>query len=470
MWSFIEESLVSFRKYFSRTAAFSWFCILVIGIIIRSDHLGVTSVIRDLNLAYSCYENLIHFFRSSAFSLDDLVDHWYAYVNSLFCAYLYRNERLVFIIDGVKQSKEGHYMPGVKKLANDSDTQSKPQTMHGHMAGMLSLLIGNAEKMAALPLKMTIQDGVRAMSRWAGSGVSGESHIVQMFQMTSDAVVKFAKPAIVLADRLFLTAAAIEVIIQHNLKNKHKLHLVTKCKKNVVAYMKPEKKKGRGRPRKKGKAIHLNRLFDHVKWFRQKTMTLYGKQTVVRYCCVNLLWGVGRYYELRFVLVAYDNVTSILATTDLTMDPEDVIALYAFRFRIEHLFRSLKQFYGGFAYHFWTKAMPRLNRYKKKGDPDPLTLVTDLKDRARIIAALRATEVYMFICMAAIGINMILSIRYEIDPKNLRYQRTPAKSKPSEENVQYCLRKEFPLFLAKQSESGINRIILSIQHTTVSQS
>ena len=47
-------------------------------------------------------------------------------------------------------------------MANDSDTQSKPQTMHGHMGGMLSLLIGTEEKMAALPLKMTIRQEIYA--------------------------------------------------------------------------------------------------------------------------------------------------------------------------------------------------------------------------------------------------------------------------------------------------------------------
>lgn len=55
-------------------------------------------------------------------------------------------------------------MPGAKKIANDSDAQSKPQMMHGRMVGMLALLTGTMEKMAALPLKMTIQDGAKEMA------------------------------------------------------------------------------------------------------------------------------------------------------------------------------------------------------------------------------------------------------------------------------------------------------------------
>lgn len=465
MWNFIHSVLSSFRACFSRTAAYNWFYTIVVGLMIRSDSLGLTSVIRDLNLAHSCYEKIIHFFRSSSWNLKDLHMHWYDVIMEQKIAYQHK-ERLVFVIDGTKQSKEGHYMPGVKKMANDSDTQSKPQTMHGHMAGMLSILIGTAEKMAALPLKMNIQDGVKEMSNWIGSGVSGESHLVQMFRMTSEAVNHFKQNAIVLADRLFLTMTALKEIKQHNEISEYKLHMVTKCKKNIVAYNKPVPKEKRqcGRPRKRGTAFHLNDFFQQSHWFHKVTMRLYGEEKEVSYYAVNLLWGHGELFELCFVLVAYDKVTSILATTDLTMSAEEVIELYAKRFRIEHLFRSLKQYYGGFSYHFWTKAMPRLNRYKKKTDPDPLSTVTDARHRKRIISALRATEMYLFLCNIAIGLTMIVSIRFDFDPSKLRYQRTPAKKKPSEENVQLYLRKELLGFLLSGRSECINHTIIDNQY------
>lgn len=463
MWDFMFNLIFSFRRCFHRKASFDWFSAILIGIMIRSDKLGLTSVIRDLNLKAECYEKMMHFFRSDSWNLKTLHDHWYDIVHKLSIAFLH-NDRLVFVIDGTKQSKEGHYMPGVKKMANDSDTQSKPQTMHGHMAGMLSLLIGSEEKIAALPLKMNIQDGVKEMSEWEGSDVSGESHLVQMFRMTSEAVNHFKQSSIVVADRLFLTLNALAEIQKHNENSEYRLDMVTKCKTNVVAYAKPVVRKGRGRPRKKGKAFHLNNLFKYKDRFRKTTMKMYGEKKEVYYQACNLLWGHGTLYELRFVLVAYDNVTSILATTDLNMSAEEVISLYERRFRIEHLFRSLKQFYGGFSYHFWTKAMPRLNRYKKKTDPDPLSLVTDPKERKRIIEALRATEMYLFITNLAIGITMIISIRYDIDPSQFRYQRTPVKKKPSEENIQCYLRKWIFCNLTTEAGKSINHAIISNQH------
>lgn len=68
--SYIENILNEFRPLFKRLATFKWFVICVIAMMLRSDQLGVTSVIRDLALAPECYEALIHFFRSSAYSLD----------------------------------------------------------------------------------------------------------------------------------------------------------------------------------------------------------------------------------------------------------------------------------------------------------------------------------------------------------------------------------------------------------------
>jgi len=39
---------------------------------------------------------------------------------------------------------------------------------------------------------------------------------------------------------------------------------------------------------------------------------LYGKEEKVEYWCLNLLWGVKLYQELRFVLVKYKGIESIL--------------------------------------------------------------------------------------------------------------------------------------------------------------
>ncbi|MEK5491221.1 hypothetical protein MKZ24_11055 [Paenibacillus sp. FSL R7-0297] len=76
MLKYMNNLLQPFRSCFSRQATFEWFVVIVVGFMLRSDHLGVTSVIRDLSLNGRCYETLIHFFRSSAWSTSSMRQRW----------------------------------------------------------------------------------------------------------------------------------------------------------------------------------------------------------------------------------------------------------------------------------------------------------------------------------------------------------------------------------------------------------
>ncbi len=62
MINFIENVLYLFESCFSRKAAFRWFVTITVGLMLCSDKLGVTSVIRDLALCPGCYDSMIHFF------------------------------------------------------------------------------------------------------------------------------------------------------------------------------------------------------------------------------------------------------------------------------------------------------------------------------------------------------------------------------------------------------------------------
>ncbi|MEI3598145.1 MULTISPECIES: hypothetical protein [unclassified Oceanobacillus] len=90
-----------------------------------------------------------------------------------------------------------------------------------------------------------------------------------------------------------------------------------------------------------------------------------------------MLWGQGLYLELRFVLVQWRNQRSILVSTDLTLEVTDIIELYGHRFKIKSMFREMKQVISAFGYHFWSKSIPKLDRYLKKGDPQPTEQITD---------------------------------------------------------------------------------------------
>ncbi|MFB5763952.1 hypothetical protein [Paenibacillus medicaginis] len=347
MLKYLNEILSTFRTCFSRAATFEWFVVLVVGLMVRSDHLGVTSIIRDLALNPRHYESMIHFFRSSARSLESLRLAWQEAV-CRFAPLLHVRGRVVLVGDGMKQAKEGRHMPGVKKLHQESENASKGEYIFGHLFGAIGILAGTPQKWFCLPLFMNLQDGT-----------FGE--------------------ALLLPDRYFLSIPALQRLTDINQSGDVRMHLVTKAKMNAVAYEPPAPKKpGRGRPPKKGKMLKLAELFQTREAdFQTAVVTLYGKEEIVSFLCLDLLWGQGLYQELRFVLVRHGDRLSILVSTDLALEATEIIALYGYRFKIECTFREMKQVIGAFGYRFWSASMPKLNRYRRKGEADPLEQVTE---------------------------------------------------------------------------------------------
>ena len=163
--NFIKKTLCCFESCFSRKAAFRWFEVITIGLMLRSDQLGVTSVIRDLAPAPGCYDSMLHFFRVSSWSLGDIRRRWFSAVRQYAPLYEEGNLR-VLVSDGVKQSKEGRRMPGVKTLFQEPENSAKPEYIHGHMFGGLGILAGSARNWACIPLSIRLHDGLQAARMW----------------------------------------------------------------------------------------------------------------------------------------------------------------------------------------------------------------------------------------------------------------------------------------------------------------
>ena len=289
MLNFIENILCHFESCFSRKAAFRWFVAITIGLMLRSDKLGVTSIIRDLALSPGCYDSMLHFFRASSWSLEDIRRRWFSAVSQY--APLHKEGNFhVLVGDGVKQSKEGRRMPGVKKLFQESENSAKPEYIHGHMFGGLGILAGSVRNWACIPLIIRLHDGLQAAREWKGAAVSSASHVVQMVEDAYQAALVFGD-SLLLLDRYFLTVPALEKLKSLNSSGDVRMEIVTKAKKSCTAYEKPgPRKPGRGRPPKKGAAVHLKELFvSHAEQFRETGIELYGKKETIRYYCIDLL-------------------------------------------------------------------------------------------------------------------------------------------------------------------------------------
>lgn len=468
MLKYMNTLLQPFRSCFSRQATFEWFVVIILGFMLRSDALGVTSVIRDLSLNSRCYETLLHFFRSSAWSPQSLRQKWLQVVRQH--APLMRiQDRVVLVGDGMKQAKEARRMPGVKKLHQESENVSKGDYIFGHLFGAIGILAGDARKWFCLPLSMNIHDGIKTILGWKTSTdeAGAPSHVVQMIEPGFEAAKGFGQ-ALLLLDRYFLSVPALERLQACHLASETRMHLVTKAKSNVVAYERPpaKKKPGRGRPSKKGPAVKLKTLFTtHAADFQTATVPLYGKEETIQFLCLDLLWGQGWYQELRFVLVVHQGRPSILVSTDLGLPATDIIALYGYRFKIECTFREMKQVTHAFGYRFWSKSMPKLNRFMKKDAPSPLEAVTCAHDRYRIQKTLQAIEGFVMCQCVAMGMLQLIALRFSSRTSGLffRYLRTPSHAVVSEATVAAYLRQSIFRLFAQSPHVVLTQIIKSKQ-------
>lgn len=425
----------------------------------------MTSFIRSLSLKESCYECLLHFFRSDAYTLDSLKSKWYSIIKNSGLLFSFEGKTLL-LGDGTKAAKEGKHIPGVQKLYQESENCSKAPYIFGHMFGGLAAVIGNSCSYFAVPISMDIHLGLSAMAEWDETlSYRSTSHVVRMIENAFEAS-KHLGDSILCLDRYFLTVPALKKLAELN-KDNELLGIITRAKMNCIAYKEIAVSaiKKRGRPRKKGESVKLMDLFEtELHSFIKTTATLYGVEEEIHYLCKDLLWGPGLYQKLRFVLVIKGKSKAIFVSTDLNLDPVRIIECYAMRFSIECTFRELKQQIGGFSYRFWTRSIPKLNRFKKKGTADNLSQVVTEDDRERVILTVNATERFVLFSCIAIGIAQMMALNEKFSEilSKSRYLRTPSRTKISEATVLLYLRNNLFRLLLSRCDSELTEIIQEV--------
>jgi hypothetical protein len=437
LWLVWWNQVRQLRPAFSRRRTFLWFAVALAATCVRSDLFGVTSLVRALGLQQRYYDRLLDCFHSRALDLEGLTRRWVSLVRATLQPLLYTVQgRIVLVADGIKVAKTGRKMPGVKKLHQESDNNTKPQYIFGHSCQAVGLIVQAASSFFAVPLACRIHEGVVFTNR------DQRSLLDKLIGLVWSLAVDL--PCYVVTDTYYAAAKIIRPLLKAG------QHLVAAVRSNAVAYepLPPPTTPRRGRPRLYGAKIKLKTLFEDAAAFTRAPSPIYGEKNVVlRYRCINLCWRrIGRL--VRFVLVIHPHRgRKILFSTDLALAALQIIALFGVRFKIEVSFKQAIYTIGTYAYHFWMRTMtPRPqrsgNQYLHRKPP---------RYRDAVRRKIAAYHAHIQLGVIAQGLLQMLallrpSVVWQYFGSWLRTVRPGIL--PSELVVAFALRHSLPLFLA----------------------
>lgn len=423
----------------ARKRTFLWMCVVLAGFCVREDLWGVTSLVRALGLKAMCYDRLLDFFHSPALNVETLTRHWAALVLRLHPGLVTCNGRHVLAGDGIKIGKAGKKMPGVKRLHQQSESNTKPEYILGHSCQAVGILAQGLSSIVSIPLAARIHEGVVFSNRDRRTLLDKMTALLASLGL--DASYYFV------ADAYYASCKIVRPLLALD----H--HLVTRVRNNAVGYepaQRPQRPQ-RGRPKVYGKKIPLKSLFGQTEARQTLESPVYGESGIqLSVWTADLLWRpVG--ILVRFVAVAHPTRGRIiLMTTDLTLSPRDVIRLYGYRFKIEVSFKNALHVIGAFLYHFWMAAMTPITR---KGRDQYLHRKSALY-RDAVRRKLDAYHRFMQLGLIAQGIMLALAttVPQLVWASFGSWLRTIRPGiAPSETVVACALRNTLPHFLADNS-------------------
>jgi hypothetical protein len=404
--------------------------------------LGVSSMIRSLGLHAHYYDNLLDNFHSQGIKLDKMTKLWVKLVMKIFPDPVRVNNRRVLVGDGIKVPKQGKKMPGVKRLHQESESNTKPEYIMGHSLQSISVLVHAVNSILAVPIVSRIHEGIVTTNR------DKRTLLDKMILLLN--ILEIDSPYYFVADAYYANGKIVKGLLSKG------NHLVTRAKSNSIAYEKPSThgKKSRGRPKTYGKKVKLKSLFNNLSNYQEIPSPVYGEKGItLMFQVCDLMWKPAGAI-VRFVLVNHPTRGQcILMSTDTSLPAEKIIYLYGLRFKIEHTFKQSVRVIGVFSYHFWMKDMKPLRR----NNGNQYLHKESKCYRKAVQRKLHAYHVYILAGTISQGLLQYLAAVHtkQVWASFGSWLRTirPGVA-PSEFVVSTALRQSFPEFLLVNSESN----------------
>jgi hypothetical protein len=453
----LNEFLVFMRPAFSRQATYGWFVIVFVGFLVRSDTFGVSSIVRALMLTPESYTCLLHFFHSTAWNVQALMVLWWKWLIMQDCPYRLQ-DRLILVGDHTKTPKDGRKMPAVTTLHQHSETSSKPSFFRGHHWGCIGMLVRAGDRFFATPLWANIQEGLGKIADPKEAQQAKTTRIVHMAQQVARTM---RSPAYLVLDAYFAVGPVFKVAARELFGSENLVHILTRAKKNVVAYLPapPQKKRKHGRPRKYGQKLKLMKLFDSkTKTYRFRTaeVLVYDRPERIRYLTLDLLWKPTK-AMLRFILVKSSRGHMILISSDLKLNPIAAVEMYCRRVTIEILFDTMKNNLGAMGYHFWSQYLSPTSRRPKKNARQHQCSSNPVQTRN----TLAAIEKFVNVQLLVLGMLQLIAKAYpaQVKAKANCWLRTVSANTPSEFVTRTALAKMMKINLYGFGKDWITQLI-----------